>query len=58
LLAFTLPVVVPSASISGSVRRYDSRPSEVSPIFALIARDEGIFDDEFTEEEFLRKVSD
>jgi hypothetical protein len=36
----------------------DSRPSEVSPIFASIARDEGIFDDEFTEEEFLRKVSD
>jgi hypothetical protein len=36
----------------------DSRPSEVSAIFASIARDAEIFDDEFTEEVFLSKVRD
>jgi 2-hydroxychromene-2-carboxylate isomerase len=36
----------------------DSRPSEVTAIFASIAKDAGIFDEELTEEMFLTKVHD
>jgi protein-disulfide isomerase len=36
----------------------DARPSEVFAVFASIAKDVEIFDDNFTEEYFLEKIND